>query len=302
MADKRVSVVVPTRDRPSLVVAAVTSALDQTLPPYEVVVVVDGPDDKSVTALDALHDPRVRVHVHERSRGAGAARNTGVGLAEGVLVAFLDDDDRWLPAKLQRQVAHWEGAEGNERLLVSCQSWFVTGRDRAVWPTRALREGERLADYLFVRDHAGEGALPTPTFLLPRAVAAAHPMPEHLATHEEWDWLLDLERNGVRVEVVMEPLAVIDAAPGRHSVSAVSPWRATLAWGLQRADDLGSRAFSAFVLTEVARGAVLQGCSLREQQAILAVALTGRPRPRDLARFAGRPLALAARRLGRGRR
>src|ERR1700712_2915091 len=108
MPDRRVSVVVPTRGRPSVVVGAVASALDQTVPPHEVVVVVDGPDDESVAALEALQDPRVRVHVHERRRGAGAARNTGVRLAEGVLVAFLDDDDRWLPTKLQRQIAHWE--------------------------------------------------------------------------------------------------------------------------------------------------------------------------------------------------
>jgi glycosyltransferase involved in cell wall biosynthesis len=302
MGDTRVSVVVPTRNRPSLVVAAVTSALNQTLPPHEVVVVVDGPDDASVEALHALHAPQIRVHVHQRSRGAGAARNTGVRLAEGGLVAFLDDDDRWLPAKLERQVAHWAAAADNERLLVSCQSRFITGGRPSEWPTRRPREGERLADYLFVRNHAGEGALPTPTFLLSRNVATAYPMPEHLDTHEEWDWLLDLERTGVRVEVVMETLAVIDAAPRRRSVSGSSSWRASLAWADERSDDLGRRAFSAFVLTEVARGAALQGWAPGEQRAILAAALTGRPRPRDLARFAGRPLVLAARRLGKERR
>ena len=302
MTDRRVSVIIPTRNRPVLVVAAVLSALDQTLLPHEVIVVVDGPDAETVAGLEALPDPRVRVHVHERSRGAGAARNTGVRLAEGVLVAFLDDDDRWLPAKLQRQVAHWEAAAANSKLLVSCQSHFISGRDGAQWPTRAPRQGERLAEYLFIRDHAGEGALPTPTFLLPQSVAARHPMPEHLAAHEEWDWLLDLERAGVRVEVVMETLAVVDAEPRRPSISGSSPWRASLAWGLERSDDLGPRAFSAFVLTEVARGAALQGCSLRDQYEILASALTGRPRPRDLARFVGRPFVLAARRLAKRNR
>ena len=274
MAGARVSVIVPTRKRPSLVVAAVSSALDQTLPPHEVVVVVDGPDDESVDALRALHAPNVRVHVHDSSRGAAAARNSGVRLAEGDLVAFLDDDDSWLPTKLERQVAHWEAAS-NELLLVSCRSRFLTGNFESEWPTRPPRDGERLADYLFVRGHAGEGVLPTPTFLVSRGVAAAHPMPVDLVTHEEWDWLLDLERAGVRVDVLMETLTVIDAAPRRQSVSGASSWRASLNWAFTRADDMGPRAFSAFVLTEVARGAALQRWSLREQRTILAAAMTG---------------------------
>ncbi len=298
MSSTRVSVVIPTRNRPRLVMAAVASALDQTRPPHEVIVVVDGPDARTEARLAGLRDPRVRVHVHEQSRRAGAARNCGVRLAEGSLVAFLDDDDRWLPDKLQRQVSHWEAADANATLLVSCRSRFVTARESAEWPMRAPRAGERLADYLFVRDHAGEGALPTPTFLLPTCVAVDHPMPEHLATHEEWDWLLDLERDGIRVDVVMDTLVVIDAEPQRSSVSGAAPWRSSLAWGVARSDDLGPRAFSAFVLTEVARGAALQGCSLRDQVEILAASLRGRPRARDLARFAARPFVLAARRLG----
>lgn len=302
MARTWVSVVLPTRNRPTLVVAAVASALEQTRPPHEVVVVVDGPDDETVEALRVLNAPTVRVHVHDSSRGAAAARNTGVRLAEGDLVAFLDDDDHWLPTKLERQVAHWEAAPDNDRLLVSCRSRFLTGHSAAEWPTRPPREDERLAEYLFVRNHAGEGALPTPTFLLPRSIAVAHPMPEHLVTHEEWDWLLDLEQAGVRVEVLMETLAVVDAAPRRNSVSGASSWRASLDWATARADDLGARAFSAFVLTEVARGAALHRWSPGEQRTILTAALTGRPRPLDLARFVGRPVVLAARGLGRGSR
>ncbi len=294
-----VTVVIPTRSRPASVTNAVRSALDQTRPPREVIVVVDGPDPETVSSLEGLADDRLRIICHEASRGAGAARNTGINAAHGHLLAFLDDDDEWLPGKLAHQMDILERANDPDHVVVSCQGRWEDGRDSVIWPTRAPRPDEQIAEYLFVRRSAGEGVLATPTLLLSTELAKTHPFPEHLATHEEWDWLLDLQLAGVRPLVVMEPLVVVDAKAGRNSLSSGDKWRASLAWGLARAKDLGPRAFSAFVLNETARTAVGSHAGALPYLAIGVVGLTGHARPLDLGRFWLRPVVLGMRRIRR---
>ncbi|MET7752423.1 glycosyltransferase family 2 protein [Micromonospora sp. NPDC005367] len=114
-----VSVVVPTRDRPELLRAAVRAVLDQEHPgPIEVVVVHDQSEpDRSLEDL-SRPDRRVRVIRNERTPGLAGARNAGTLAAEGELIAFCDDDDEWLPGKLAAQVAAIAAAPDAE--FVSC--------------------------------------------------------------------------------------------------------------------------------------------------------------------------------------
>jgi glycosyltransferase involved in cell wall biosynthesis len=113
-----VTVVVPTRDRPELVHRAVQTVLDQDYPgPVECVVVFDQSEPHP---LGVRTDQRrtVRVVRNKRSPGLAGARNSGVMASDRELVAFCDDDDEWLPGKLQAQVdlldSHPEAA------LVAC--------------------------------------------------------------------------------------------------------------------------------------------------------------------------------------
>lgn len=99
----RVSVIVPAHNRPAFLPSAIRSALEQTLTPSEVIVVDDCSDSDIRTALQGF-DERVRYLRLRENRGANAARNAGVAAARGDVVAFLDDDDRWLPDKLATQV------------------------------------------------------------------------------------------------------------------------------------------------------------------------------------------------------
>ena len=96
-----VSVVVPTRDRPELLRAALGAILDQDYPgAIEVIVVYDHSRAGSVARNGAQPKRRVRVISNSRTPGLAGARNTGILAATGELVAFCDDDDEWLPGKL----------------------------------------------------------------------------------------------------------------------------------------------------------------------------------------------------------
>jgi glycosyl transferase family 2 len=97
-ASPSVSVIVPTFQRREYVQRAVRSVLAQTFTDFELIVVDDGSTDGTGDALVGL-DRRLRYH-WQPNRGVGAARNAGIGLARGGIVAFLDSDNRWLPRHL----------------------------------------------------------------------------------------------------------------------------------------------------------------------------------------------------------
>ncbi|MDG4769400.1 MULTISPECIES: glycosyltransferase family A protein [unclassified Solwaraspora] len=99
-----ISVVVPTRDRPELLREAIAAICEQDYPaPVDVVVVYDQSTPDTTLASDDPHRP-VRVISNGRTAGLAGARNSGILAATGELVAFCDDDDRWLPGKLAAQV------------------------------------------------------------------------------------------------------------------------------------------------------------------------------------------------------
>ena len=100
-----VSVVVPTRDRPELLRAAIAAILDQEYPGDIEVVVVFDQSDVDVSLVVECPGRRVGVVSNTRSPGLAGARNSGILAATGDLVAFCDDDDEWLPGKLAAQVA-----------------------------------------------------------------------------------------------------------------------------------------------------------------------------------------------------
>ncbi len=100
----KVSVIIPSHNRPMMLKRAINSVLAQTYQDFEIIVVDDGVRERAHDAVKTFHDNRIRYISHEQERGAPVARNTGVKNSTGELVAFLDDDDEWLPQKLELQV------------------------------------------------------------------------------------------------------------------------------------------------------------------------------------------------------
>jgi len=100
-----VSVVVPCHNCAGTIRRAVGSAIHQTCPPREVILVDDASDDNTPHVLRELVDNgngRVRAVTLRDNGGPGVARNAGWNVATGVYVAFLDADDAWLPQKLEQ--------------------------------------------------------------------------------------------------------------------------------------------------------------------------------------------------------
>lgn len=132
-----VGVVIATRDRPQLVREAIASVRDQDYPGVlRTLVVFDGEEPDPRLRSD---DPRRPVEVtrNARSTGLSGSRNTGVLALGTELVAFLDDDDVWLPSKIDQQVRRWEAepeavlvSTAIEVLFQGSSSTRTAGRDR----------------------------------------------------------------------------------------------------------------------------------------------------------------------------
>lgn len=99
------SVVIPVHDRYDSMFCAVESALEQGVDDIEVLVVDDASTPSIQLPPRLAADPRVRIVRHSANRGAAAARNTGMALARGTWIAFLDSDDLWLPGTLAPRLA-----------------------------------------------------------------------------------------------------------------------------------------------------------------------------------------------------
>lgn len=96
------TVIIPTKDRPKMLVRAVNSALAAIDIKGEILVIDDNSKIPAVESLAQLNDPRIHVYVNEYKGGVSGVRNFGLSKSQGEIVFFLDDDDEILPDYCQR--------------------------------------------------------------------------------------------------------------------------------------------------------------------------------------------------------
>ncbi|MGO8791723.1 MAG: glycosyltransferase family 2 protein [Terriglobia bacterium] len=283
-----VSAVIPTRNRPQLVKRAVLSVLKQSYANIEAVVVVDGPDPLTTQELAAVADPRLRVITLPRSEGGSGARNAGVQAAKGRWIAFLDDDDEWLPTKIECQLA--AALHSRHRIpVVSSRIIARTPLHDYIWPRRLPSAREPICDYLFSRTSLfqGEGLLATPTLFTKRDFLLELPFRCGLKKHQDWDWIIRAaSQDGVGFEFVDHPLAVCYMDQSRPGISNSDEWRFSLNWAHEMRSYFTPQAYAAFVLIVVAGQAA--AATRREYWGLLADSMRrGECRPLHLLIFAG---------------
>jgi glycosyltransferase involved in cell wall biosynthesis len=245
MSEPRVSVVIPTVGRESLV-EAVDSALHQTVPPEEVIVAVDL---AHVPATIEFADPRVRTLPTGGGRGGNGARQLGVDAARGDVIAFLDDDDYWYPHKLETQLSQLLLARlRGQHAVIGAELDVVnqSGQKGAMLPRHPIREGQSITDYLFKRREIawGEALMSSSMLLVDRALLTRVPLDQSLRMHQDWDWL---------VRVSQEPDVYFATAPGPllayrqqargESISRGPDWRHSMAWADAHRELLSKREY-----------------------------------------------------------
>ncbi|MBF0531613.1 MAG: glycosyltransferase [Candidatus Omnitrophica bacterium] len=128
-----ISVIIPTYNRASMLVRAVRSVLMQEGVDLELIVVDDGSTDNTESTLAAICDSRVRYHRLAVTSGVSAARNAGLRLARGELIAFLDSDDEFLPGKLAKQARLFSELSPQPGLIFT-NYWEQSRERRLIFP------------------------------------------------------------------------------------------------------------------------------------------------------------------------
>ncbi|MDO8607364.1 MAG: glycosyltransferase family A protein [Phaeospirillum sp.] len=207
-----VSVIMPACNAGRTVGRALASIAAQTVTPKEVIVVDDGSDDDTVERVAAMAGCMNGVSLRlfrQANMGAGAARNRAISVATGHWLAFLDSDDQWLPAKLERSLAVSEAGD----LIMSSHNLFNVGpAGEALNDSRArwLRNPDDPYRTLFLR-----GFISSSTVLVRRdAVLAVGGFDPHLRSAQDYElWLAVLARAGRRFETFADPLLRYTLAP-----------------------------------------------------------------------------------------
>lgn len=282
-----VSVVIPSLNRPKIVTKAVNSALAQTLKSIEVIVVVDGPDEATVSELKKIDDPRLKVKSLAQNVGCADSRNEGVTEARGQWIAFLDDDDIWQPQKLQLQLAAAEKSLSPFPIIAS-RYLAKAPESEFVLPKRLPNKDEDLSEFLFVRKSLFERAelIQTSTFFTSRDLLQKVPFTHKLRKHVDWDWLIRASNfHGVTVEVLPEVLAIRFCEEGRERISSNYNWQFGREWIRSIKEHITPQAYAGFFLRVLTRQASITGDWKAFFPLLWEAVKDGKPRAKDFLSF-----------------
>jgi len=187
----RVSIVMPTHNRAHLIGESIASALKQSLPPYEIIVVDDGSTDETPRIIAGMADPVT--YLRQANAGKAAALNRGIAAARGDFLLVLDDDDLLPPGALDAHVAALEAQPeagfAYGRFVRFSGPGETAGESTDFEPLPTPDEKRLLVQLMQVC------FLPNPAWMVRRAVQlAAGPYDTGLPRGQDYDMILRIAR------------------------------------------------------------------------------------------------------------
>ncbi len=219
-----VSVVIPTYNDSKHLSRAIDSVLKQTLDVNEIIVIDDASADNPEAVLERYDDDRLQFKRHDTNQGGSAARNTGIKIATGEYIAFLDADDEWLPPKLERQLKILE-SRADDWVAVHCdreydfsfisKAGYVLSRAIGATKRDPPKEGgeELVKEILLMNLSTGASTLVVKRDIVEKIGGFDPEFPRH----QDWEFLIRVLQEG-KLAHADEPL-VIKHGTGRPSAT-----------------------------------------------------------------------------------
>ena len=250
-----VSIIIPAYNQGHYLGKAIQSGLDQTYPHHEVIVVDDGSQDNTAQVARGYSDPRVR-YAYQENHGLSGARNTGMRLAKGEYLTFLDSDDGFLPDKLALLVAELEAHP--QTGFTAGQALLIDEHGQRIGRSFDSRLPERPEELLLGNPfHVG-------SVMLRRSWQEKTGFfDEGLRSYEDWDYWLRLAVLKCPMRVIEKPVSLYrfhTAQMTRNGAQMTAASMAVLAKLFARPDlppewqALKSRAYSQAYLRATAHG------------------------------------------------
>lgn len=214
---RRISVVIPTYNRAHILKHVVSSVINQSIKPHEIIIVDDGSTDQTKEVFneqiqDYLQD--VIRYIYQENQGGNVARNRGIQEANGEYVAFLDSDDTWDKEKLEKQLTVFGS---NEKLgAVYCGLRHVDlDKGTLIYePKRSYPSGD-LSTTLLIRDVTG----PTSCYMVKRSVfEEVGGFDVNLKARQDWEMWIRIAQK-YEIDVVPEALVNYGEHTGTRTAS-----------------------------------------------------------------------------------
>lgn len=205
-----ISVIIPTYNRVELLGRSIRSVLSQTYTNLELLIIDDCSDDGTGDFVKGLSDKRIRYHRNEKNLGLSGAKNRGISLAKGNLVAFQDDDDEWLPHKLARLMEVWN-REGDEKTGMIYHEMQEQGSDSFI-PSRDIPlewKSKDIFEHMLLYPMIGA----TASLIRKSCLEELGGFNEALGSIEDYEFYLRMARKH-KILFVGEPLMIIYDTPG----------------------------------------------------------------------------------------
>jgi glycosyltransferase involved in cell wall biosynthesis len=199
----RFSVIIPAFNSAAFIAKTLESALAQTHPPAEVIVINDGSTDETLQIVQGFGD-RVRC-ISQENRGLPGARNTGIENAEYEWIALLDADDLWRADKLELQAAAILANPAADFVYTSCYTFYGDRMEKLLSAPPAFQVKQKLQTLVpFVPSSA--------VFRRSKAIEVGGFDPTMRLT-EDWDMWHRLINAGTEFAAVLEPVTLYRRSP-----------------------------------------------------------------------------------------
>lgn len=197
----KVSIIIPTYNRAQFLYDAITSVLNQTYQDFEILVIDDCSQDNTQEIVNSFHDTRIKYIRHEKNKGEAGSRNTGIRSSSAEYIAFLDDDDEWLPEKLKLQVNLLENSQSKVGCIYTGY-WVVDKTKEKILDKRIPQKRGYIHYDLFIQNHI---RIPSTVILKRECFEKVSLFDETLTFRTDYDMWIRLSKE-FNFDYIKEPL------------------------------------------------------------------------------------------------
>ena len=239
----KISVVIPYFKNSNEIFRSLTSVLNQTYQHFEIILVNDASPDwnESLRIINSFDDQRIKIISHSINKNGSAARNTGIRAAKGEYIAFLDADDEWLPNHLEKTLDFQK--KNNADLVYTSCTIHSSNSFQYTLPEYSISKSTNLGEYLFCEN----GFIATPSILIKKSIAEISLFNEKLKRHQDYDFLLRLEKTGAIFKWSETP-SVIVHWENNDTDQKGGTWKYSENWFLEYKEYMSSKARTCFIL------------------------------------------------------
>jgi glycosyltransferase involved in cell wall biosynthesis len=203
MASPLVSVIMPAYNQAHYLAKAIDSVLAQTFTDFELIVINDGSTDDTATVMAGYGD-KIRP-IHQQNKGLSGARNSGLAIARGSYMAFLDSDDIWDPVMLATTVTFMQSNPAYDLVATSWiqidETGHITAPAKSYGAIRPSVEKNFLTTIV-----AGNFVLPSALLVKRACFEKSGLFDEELKGVEDWDLLIRMAVQGCQLALIDAPL------------------------------------------------------------------------------------------------